>query len=199
MAVTSAAILLTAALFAAPLLVLGVRLRVDHAFELVAGYNRASEEERAKYDIEGLANHLGNGLLTLGCLLLGGAGSYVLGQEGLAWIALGLFVACAFLIVVGGQKFLPAARHPAPGRPVGSLQRGLRRILPARAFDAIEAGTRQWWIECSCGSRRDLWEAGGIRYKAVGEPRMWGRCPNCEKATWQRVHRKAADPTDAVA
>lgn len=37
----------------------------------------------------------------------------------------------------------------------------LRAILPASWFEAVRAGTRQWLIECPCGHKRDLWDAGG--------------------------------------
>ena len=66
----------------------------------------------------------------------------------------------------------------------------LKFILPAKAFAAVEAGTRQWLIECPCGHRRDYWEAGGVRYKAVGEPRQWTICPACGKGKWHKVRKK---------
>ena len=68
----------------------------------------------------------------------------------------------------------------------------LRSILPARAFAAVEAGTRQWLIECPCGHKRDFWDAGGVRYKAVGEPRQWLACPACNQAKWHKVRKKTA-------
>ena len=187
----ASAILIGSALVAVPLIVLGVRIRFGRAFELIAGYNRASREEQAKYDIDGLADHLGNGLLTLAVLLLSGAAAMALGYETAATVALGLFLSVAFLVVIGGQKFLPAAQHPAPGRPPGAFQRMAKRVLPAAAFQAIEEGTRQWLIECPCGARRDLWDAGGIRHMGVGEPRQWRLCPACGKATWQRIRRRS--------
>ena len=47
---------------ALPLVVLGRRIRYGRHYRLVAGYNRASAREKSKYDIEGLADHLGTGL-----------------------------------------------------------------------------------------------------------------------------------------
>jgi len=49
----------------------------------------------------------------------------------------------------------------------------LRFILPAKAFAAVERGTRQWLIECKCGYKRDFWDAGSVRYMACGEPRQY--------------------------
>ena len=66
----------------------------------------------------------------------------------------------------------------------------LSRVLPRRAYRALCEGTKNCLIECPCGARRDVWEAGGIRYKAAGEPRQFGSCAACGKATWQKVRRK---------
>jgi hypothetical protein len=66
----------------------------------------------------------------------------------------------------------------------------LKFILPARAFAAIEAGTRQWLIECPCGHKRDLWDAGGVRHKGVGEPRQYHKCPKCGRGTWHKIRKK---------
>ena len=66
----------------------------------------------------------------------------------------------------------------------------LKFILPAKAFAAIEAGTRQWLIECPCGHKQDFWDTGGVRYKAVGEPRQWLKCPKCGQRKWHKIRKK---------
>jgi hypothetical protein len=66
----------------------------------------------------------------------------------------------------------------------------LKFILPARAFAALRDGTRQWLIECPCGFKRDLWDLGGVRYKAAGQPRRYATCPSCGKATWHKIRKK---------
>jgi hypothetical protein len=175
---------------ALPLLVLGQRLRYGRDYGLVAGYNRASTQEKLRYDIEGLASHLGNGLISLGVLCILMPGAWLLGWETAAKVLLGIFLLFAFITVVGGQKFLPHRRHPAPGTPPGSFQRLLKRMLPERAFAAMEAGTRQWVAECKCGALQDFWETGGIRYKAVGEPRSLMACPSCQKASMQKIRKR---------
>lgn len=71
-----------------------------------------------------------------------------------------------------------------------SMQRILRFILPARAFAAIKTGTKQWLVECPCGKKLDYWDIGGIRYRAVGEPRLLLRCPSCGKVTPHRIRKK---------
>ncbi len=47
----------------------------------------------------------------------------------------------------------------------------LRFLLPAKAFAAVRKGTKLWLMECRCGNKQDYWDAGGLRYKAAGEPR----------------------------
>jgi len=66
----------------------------------------------------------------------------------------------------------------------------LKFILPARAFNAIREGTKQWLAECPCGHKRDFWDSGGVRYKAAGEPRQLGYCPACGKSTMRTIRRK---------
>lgn len=69
--------------------------------------------------------------------------------------------------------------------------RFLKFILPEKWFEAVKAGTKQWLIECrSCGHKRDIWDEGGIRYKAAGEPVSLGVCPICNKKTWHKARKK---------
>jgi hypothetical protein len=71
-----------------------------------------------------------------------------------------------------------------------AAHRFLKLILPSKAFAAVREGTKQWLAECPCGHRRDLWDSGGVRYKAAGEPRQIGSCPACGKATLHKIRKK---------
>ena len=66
----------------------------------------------------------------------------------------------------------------------------LKFILPTKAFAAVKAGTKEWLAECPCGHKRDLWDSGGVRYKAVGEPRQFGYCSSCGKSTMHKIRKK---------
>lgn len=66
----------------------------------------------------------------------------------------------------------------------------LKLILPQSLFEALKAETKQWLLQCPCGHKRDLWDAGGIRYKAAGEPRRYLKCPKCGQRTWHKVRKK---------
>jgi len=60
--------------------------------------------------------------------------------------------------------------------------------------DAI-AHSQKWFAVCPCGSERSIWELGGIRYKAAGEPRRLMRCPKCGQRAWHKiVWRETAVP-----
>jgi hypothetical protein len=74
-------------------------------------------------------------------------------------------------------------------------QSGVQRLLtgmfsPAAAA-RMEADSRMWMMQCpNCGWERSLWELGGIRYKAVGNPRSLQRCPNCRQIHWMKIYRR---------
>jgi hypothetical protein len=68
----------------------------------------------------------------------------------------------------------------------------LLRLLPRRWADALEADSRRWMVACPCGHERSVWDIGGIRYKAVGSPRWWMRCPRCGRRTWHTVVKRDA-------
>lgn len=69
----------------------------------------------------------------------------------------------------------------------------LKFILPARAFAAVEAGTRLWLMECPCGYKQDLWDAGGVRYKAAGRSIELYKCTKCGKRKWHKVRKRTED------
>ena len=72
---------------------------------------------------------------------------------------------------------------------------GMRRFvmwfMPASMKAAAEAESRQWIATCpNCGKATSIWDLGGIRYKACGNPLRGIRCANCNKfglhkVTWQ--------------
>lgn len=78
-------------------------------------------------------------------------------------------------------------------------QRFFIRFAGAETAAAMEAHSRAWMVQCpDCGFERSIWDLGGIRYKAAGNPRMLVRCPNCGKAGWHKVCRAANFPTTPV-
>lgn len=73
---------------------------------------------------------------------------------------------------------------------MAAKHRFLKLILPTRAYEAVKDRTKLWLIECKCGHKRDLWDLGGVRYKAIGKPLRLLKCPKCGKTTWQKIRKK---------
>lgn len=63
-------------------------------------------------------------------------------------------------------------------------QRFFLAILPRSWAKDMEAQSRAWKVRCPCGHERSIWDLGGIRWKAAGNPRRLIKCPACEKTTW---------------
>lgn len=84
-------------------------------------------------------------------------------------------------------------------RPMSGMQRFFTRFVDAETAAAMEAHSRAWLVECAhCGFTRSIWELGGIRYKATGNPRMLGSCPQCGQRGWHKVHKAADFPETRV-
>jgi len=73
------------------------------------------------------------------------------------------------------------------------LRKVILRLMPTRAAE-IEHESRSWIVECpKCGHKVSVWDSGGIRYKARGKPRRYGRCENCNQRSWLRLYREQDD------
>jgi hypothetical protein len=64
--------------------------------------------------------------------------------------------------------------------------------LPAEWAAAMEAESRAWRMRCPCGREISVWDAGGIRYKAAGNPKRRFPCPHCGP-TWHTVYKKTVE------
>jgi len=160
-------------------------------YNLIAGYNRAPESVKSQYDIDGLAAHIGNGLITLGVLLI--ISLVFLHFDMNIWFAsfLGLFTFIVVIILIGARKFMPARQAFAVNSPVDAKHPFLHWLLPVGAYKAVEQGTRQWLQECKhCGHKQDYWEAGGERFKAAGEPVVTQWCDKCQRLRLHKVRKK---------
>ena len=63
--------------------------------------------------------------------------------------------------------------------------------MPKRWSKAIEAESRSWIMTCPCGGEQSVWDAGGIRYKATGNPSRLAYCPKCEQNTMHALHKRS--------
>ena len=67
-------------------------------------------------------------------------------------------------------------------------QKIMKAVFPRSWAEAAEVESRSWMMCCPCGREVSVWDMGGIRFKAAGNPRVWIRCPKCGM-TWHRLHR----------
>lgn len=71
------------------------------------------------------------------------------------------------------------------------VQRFFKRILPKQMAAEMEAESREWMLRCECGTEQSIWELGGIRWKASGNPKKLMKCAKCGKATWHTLTRQS--------
>ena len=185
------AMLIVGFLLATVFIVVGLLVERFKRYNLIAGYNRATPSVQAGYDIEGLAKHVGNGLETLGVLMIIAALFGYFGLDGWLSVTMAAFVLIAFIIPVGARKFMPKRRQLMEDSPGDAEHPILHRMLPASSYKALERKTRLWLIQCNeCGHMRDFWDAGGVRGGGVGEPKKWDHCSSCNAGHWHKVRRK---------
>lgn len=79
------------------------------------------------------------------------------------------------------------------------IRRILTAVLPRRWAESMEASSRSWVVRCSCGFAQSVWDWGGIRWKAAGQPRWYMKCPQCGRSSWHTVmHDPSATPPAAT-
>jgi DNA-directed RNA polymerase subunit RPC12/RpoP len=74
---------------------------------------------------------------------------------------------------------------------MSAIQKLFTAFLSQKAAADLEAESRSWMVRCpSCSFERSIWELGGIRWKAAGNPRRYMRCPQCGKGGWHTISRQ---------
>jgi len=76
------------------------------------------------------------------------------------------------------------------GHTMSSSQRIITLLLFPFAR-SIRRHSESWLLSCPCGFTESVWDRGGIRWLASGEPRLYSTCSSCANRTWHRVHRTA--------
>ena len=69
-----------------------------------------------------------------------------------------------------------------------------KQFVPARIYAAMEAESRQWVMDCPCGHVTSVWEMGGVRYRAAGQPVRLGWCAGCRKKFTGPVRKLEVQP-----
>jgi hypothetical protein len=69
-------------------------------------------------------------------------------------------------------------------------QRVIKMLCP-KWQTSIEQESRDWAMRCPCGYETSVWEMGGIRYKAAGNPVRSGRCAKCGNVFMGQLYRRS--------
>lgn len=64
------------------------------------------------------------------------------------------------------------------------------RVVPRSMAASMEAESREWMLRCACGFERSIWDLGGLRWKASGNPKRRARCPQCGQVGMHTIHRR---------
>jgi hypothetical protein len=70
-------------------------------------------------------------------------------------------------------------------------QRILQWFTSAALFEKMKADSQKWKFDCVCGKTSNIWEIGGVRYKAYGESLTGMKCPHCRKFAMRKIYREA--------
>jgi hypothetical protein len=192
-------ILITGLILSTVFIILGVLVDRYKCYNLIAGYNLAPAHIKKQYDIEGLAKHVRNGLITLGVLLITCTILLYLSLYTLLKVTIFIFLFVVFIMLIGSFKFMPYIQNLLKKSPSDARHHILHWLLPAKIYKALEKGTRKWLQECRhCGYKQDYWEAGNMRYKAYGEPTELQWCENCQKFRFHKVRKKTNIEADKI-
>ena len=59
-------------------------------------------------------------------------------------------------------------------------QKLMKGVLPKETATNMEAESRRWLFQCNkCQEEHSIWDVGGIRWGAAGNPTRYLTCPNC--------------------
>ncbi len=70
------------------------------------------------------------------------------------------------------------------------IQRFFIVILPRPWAESMRAESLSWMMQCTCGFEQSIWEMGGVRWKAKGNPQRLVRCSKCGQRTWHETYQR---------
>lgn len=70
-------------------------------------------------------------------------------------------------------------------------QRLVKWFTSAARFEDMMRESKTWVFTCKhCGQLSNIWEAGGIRYKAKGNPSTYVKCIHCGKSGMNSISKQ---------
>jgi hypothetical protein len=77
------------------------------------------------------------------------------------------------------------------GMKLSLAQKIAKALTSAATFEKLkEESIRYYFVCASCKKESNIWEIGGIKYKAAGKPLTGIKCPGCGKFAMQRILKK---------
>ena len=73
---------------------------------------------------------------------------------------------------------------------LSKTQKSIKKLSSDKKFEKIKAESKQWCFTCECGKESSIWDTGGIRYKASGQPKKRLICPHCQEIKWMKLYKK---------
>jgi DNA-directed RNA polymerase subunit RPC12/RpoP len=75
---------------------------------------------------------------------------------------------------------------------MSGIQRFITRVVPRQWATDMETESRQWVYTCpNCAHTRSVWDMGGIRWKASGNPSRLMACPECGQRGMHKLTKQA--------
>ena len=192
-------VLMTGLVLSPIFIIFGILIVRYKYYNLIAGYNLSPDHIKKQYDIVGLSRHIGNGLITLGVVLILATVFLYFGFTKLLIAAFFIFLFIVLIMLIGSFKFMPYTQNLIKDSPSDAKHHFLHWLLPTKFYRAIEKGTIKWLQECRhCGYKMDYWEAGNVRYKAIGEPTQLQWCESCKKLRLHKIRKKTVLEADKI-
>lgn len=74
------------------------------------------------------------------------------------------------------------------------IQKIFLALLPAKWAADAEQQSKRWLMRCpDCQTEFSVWDLGGIRWQAVGNPHRLVKCPACGKTNTVQLHKRETE------
>ncbi len=73
---------------------------------------------------------------------------------------------------------------------MSTIQKLYKFFLSANSFNKARSESQEWYFKCDCGNEFSMWDIGGIRYKAKGNPIKVVKCTRCHKVAARKLFKK---------
>jgi len=68
-------------------------------------------------------------------------------------------------------------------------QKIIRFFTSRSLFEKMMEDSKRYRFTCSCGKESNIWDIGGIKYKATAGSLTGIKCPHCGKFAMQKIYK----------